>query len=490
MFTLPDVPGPFVVGATTFAIPLQQPQTIGAAKLRRTGGNTPREPALLLEEIVFTAFYPADIRKPSTDGTAPEKLKKAMDWVAKPVNKTIRGYAHFAKLPFWLSNVFMGCVASRLKLPVYPNVPLLDPTEASDDPQAQWPLVFFSHGLSGTRTTYSHLCIRLASQGKVVLAMEHRDGTAPVVTSHFEPASAEGKKRHKPKVKYYLHPEDVMYENQEEEQTKSAFRIDQLLFRRLETYLAFMAFSDLINARPRADIEKSLFGNIYTVWGPTCAELPRHSPLWQSWTTGRVQFKENIAIVGHSFGGASTLSIISNPPPSLPDTTSHIRFEPLPITHALVLDPWLEPLPTPGPAPHAGMPRAPHILVLNSEEFTLWDDHFARLAEVVRAWRRTGPGVDAQLLTFIRAKHVSFSDLGVIWPLGHLARDGRTFLRVTGDLALAFLANRTEEAIQGVTKREMEVEHVRKRTLKSAPPGTRRRRIVGGVGEVVVHDLS
>lgn len=96
------------------------------------------------------------------------------------------------------------------QIPVYPNVPILDPAESSDDPEAQWPLVFFSNGLSGTRTTYSHICIRLAAQGKVVLAMEHRDGTAPVVTSHFASAGDRGHKKHKPKVKYYLHPEDVL----------------------------------------------------------------------------------------------------------------------------------------------------------------------------------------------------------------------------------------------------------------------------------------
>ena len=89
MFSLPDVPGKFEVGATTFALPLNDPQAIGTAKLAKSSGNTPHEPALLLEEIVFTVFYPADIHSPSADGVPPEKLKKSMDWVPRSVTSLL-----------------------------------------------------------------------------------------------------------------------------------------------------------------------------------------------------------------------------------------------------------------------------------------------------------------------------------------------------------------------------------------------------------------
>jgi platelet-activating factor acetylhydrolase len=44
-----------------------------------------------------------------------------------------------------------------------------------------FPLVVFSHGLSGTRNTYSQMCQRLVSEGYVVLAVEHADGSGPCV---------------------------------------------------------------------------------------------------------------------------------------------------------------------------------------------------------------------------------------------------------------------------------------------------------------------
>jgi platelet-activating factor acetylhydrolase len=40
------------------------------------------------------------------------------------------------------------------------------------------PVVVFSHGLGGHRAVYSIICGELASQGYVVLAVEHADGTA------------------------------------------------------------------------------------------------------------------------------------------------------------------------------------------------------------------------------------------------------------------------------------------------------------------------
>jgi hypothetical protein len=41
-----------------------------------------------------------------------------------------------------------------------------------------FPVVLFSHGLGGHRSLYSMLCAELASQGYVVFAAEHADGTA------------------------------------------------------------------------------------------------------------------------------------------------------------------------------------------------------------------------------------------------------------------------------------------------------------------------
>ncbi len=100
---------------------------------------------------------------------------------------------------------------------------------------------------------------------------------------------------------------------------------------------------------------------------------------WLSaWTTGIVNTTNDIILAGHSFGGATVLSILQTPPPSSWIDT------PLSISKAIVLDPWLEPLPTPAPSKDKkDRPEVP-LLVINSEGFTLWETHFKRLVGVVK----------------------------------------------------------------------------------------------------------
>ena len=40
--------------------------------------------------------------------------------------------------------------------------------------KSKFPVVIFSHGIAGCRTSYSIICTELASQGLIVAAMEHR----------------------------------------------------------------------------------------------------------------------------------------------------------------------------------------------------------------------------------------------------------------------------------------------------------------------------
>lgn len=69
---LPESSGQFRVGATTFVTPVRPPRSVGSAKILNSTSNV-REPALQLEEVAFTAYYPADVGE----------RKKGLDWVIR-----------------------------------------------------------------------------------------------------------------------------------------------------------------------------------------------------------------------------------------------------------------------------------------------------------------------------------------------------------------------------------------------------------------------
>lgn len=84
MLFLPEIHGPFAVGAITFVTPVQPSRITGAAKLktRDSTSELPAEPALCLQEVAFTAYYPAKISS--------ETPKKGIPWLIRLVRLTTR----------------------------------------------------------------------------------------------------------------------------------------------------------------------------------------------------------------------------------------------------------------------------------------------------------------------------------------------------------------------------------------------------------------
>lgn len=65
------------------------------------------------------------------------------------------------------------------ELPVQKHATLLPASE-----KEQFPLVAYSHGLMGNSELYSYQAVSLASQGVLVLMVNHLDGSAPIAEHH------------------------------------------------------------------------------------------------------------------------------------------------------------------------------------------------------------------------------------------------------------------------------------------------------------------
>ncbi|KAH9071536.1 hypothetical protein EDB83DRAFT_2517349 [Lactarius deliciosus] len=258
--------GPYAVGAVTFTLPVRPTRIIGGAAVRTETGET--VPALRLEEVSFTAYYPVS---PNTT----ESRWNWLNWFPRPLAETVRGYSHFS-VPRYLHSSAMAigtlfwvaskgpCVRERPTTPK--NQGHMRGPNCSPEQRllAGVPGLWLS-SLMDLVGAGRHI----ASSGKVVLALEHRDGTCPITW----PLSGETGKRY---PHFYVKPDDVIRDNR-------------------EVYLTYSAFRELVQTGERGDLQ-------------TMDASPFD---WASWAGDWVRYDEGVSLVGHSFGGATVFAMLS-----------------------------------------------------------------------------------------------------------------------------------------------------------------------------------
>ncbi|KAF8709314.1 Platelet-activating factor acetylhydrolase, isoform II, partial [Rhizoctonia solani] len=458
---LPDYKGKFPVGVTTLTKPIRPSRVCGSARFNG-------RPALKLEEIAYGVYYPTTEDRPH--GT------RGVNWLPRPLHIATAGWAKFActypnDIFTWHKTTLTLTIFSQIllidtgplvylfarfiKLPVYADAPLRPQIESltSRDTDssaetltsstAKWPLVIFSHGLAGGRFTYSDYCGRLASQGMVVIALEHRDGSGPSVMPTDEETG-------KPIPKLYFQNDDISWE--EQPKGKLPLRVEQLKFRIREIYESYESFKHIVQGNRGDTVSMDNFSD------------------WDSFKD-QVDFSK-ILLTGHSFGGATSLSLLSSPPPE-----GHNQ---LPIDKVVLLDPWMDPLPLPGTLPVAYETRPP-LLIMNSEGFTLWKEHFEVLQQVVSDWRKSGGDECASLVTIVRSQHHYYSDFGAFMPFGKARELGLLVLDIAHKLTMAYNNGSLASELKG--KRSMEIKPIPGKDKY----GESKREIVGQPGEVIIH---
>ncbi|KZW03744.1 hypothetical protein EXIGLDRAFT_599304 [Exidia glandulosa HHB12029] len=408
---LPQLTGPYNVGLTTLVHDVSPPRKFGTAKLN---GD---DHVLEADAVVFNVFYPCDVPAAAKPDGAP--------WIDQPTHAAVAGTAHFTGVSQWAIWPLTLLYSSRLRIPVFEGAPLL---KAKD---GRWRVIIFSHGLAGSKTMYSQLVANLASQGYVVLALEHRDRSGMLFTTR------DGQPR------YYAKPDDIVWDNTDAH--KFALRVEQLEFRRFEVYTAFSVLKDLVSGS----------SSVHKLDGGAIDPSP-----W----SGGINCESEVVLAGHSFGACTLLSILSSPP-----LEGH---EPIPFSQALALDPWFEPLATPGPMPSNWTPDIP-LCVIDSEAFTIWKAHLAWAEELVGAWP-----AHASFFTFPKSKHETFSDVYCMVPFQR--KKFESIFAGILSLSHAFVEDRLPDAVKQLDAVPLEI-------VVEEKKGKTTRSLKGAAGQIIIH---
>ncbi|WVQ95156.1 hypothetical protein IAU59_002250 [Kwoniella sp. CBS 9459] len=439
---LPSATGPYAVGYVALSHSPIAPFAHQHPTHVETGS-----PALKVHEVAYSVFYPASNEGgKGWFGSGSKSSSMGVSWVPEPFWGVIKGYEKFlsgktgqppSRGMKWLAGT-LGYIAGRLKIPVYPFAPLLPPTAPSSSSSAsssslstRYPLVIFSHGLAGTRHTYSQFCAGLASEGYVVLSLEHRDGSGPAVCLPASEGAGggaeidtrdtkEGGALNESRVMHYIRQVDLKWA-EGDDKSLTHFRTLQLDIRSREIYEAYHSFKKLLT--PSTDISSSPKASASVSDSGLDKKGVERRNEWIKSLEGKVD-AEDLRLTGHSFGGGTVLHILQTPSPDplLPA---------LPVKQAIALDPWLEPIPLPSSSTKAH-PGMPPLLVINSVGFTEWSDHFRRLVGMVKE-------AEGWLMSVQGVGHQSFSDFPLLDPRSHA--QAKLLLNKIHDLSTAFLSH-------------------------------------------------
>ena len=268
----------------------------------------------------------------------------------------------------------------------------------------------FSHGLGGTKNAYSHLAGSLASHGMVVIAPEHRDGSAPISFIHSTAGLAKAVDyravSHKPSPR------------SDEDRNK------QLQIRLWELGLIHDALLNL-DSSPK---------QLHSVGAPASQDP---NPLSMFASALDVHTPGKISWSGHSFGAASVVQFIksvyyhqSRPsngykPLYCPNPASSLVSQVTPSTPVALLDLWAIPLlssPTsylwskPLPA-HCSKGGSPPLAIL-SESFFKWTSNLQETKRAILPRVGEPSALEAKPHIFypVSSAHLSQSDFGPLFP--------------------------------------------------------------------------
>ena len=405
--------------------------------------------------------------------------KARVPWLSRPRLWTSAGYAKWFKIPSPPVAAYLFATCMFTELPAIRNAPLLPPRTSSSnvssddktressssletpevkqntgDNEAPFPVVFFSHGLGGTRTVCSAICGELASSGYVVVAMEHRDGSCARTFVNMPPSPDAAKsnmntstgtsevgpglepplrvKKKKGGGDYYvvdyLFPEGNTWDTapNNDRGVDVEMRSAQLDMRLAEIREVHRVVG-LLNEGRGDEVAKA---NLRRKGNRGSSSRGLDGVDWAPWK-GRLQLDRDVTAMGHSFGGTTTIRLLRHP-------GSHFAW----VGQGILLDTWGMPIlddekdkedateteteteaetSAPAPAPNRrSSQKGRHgecskpLLSIGSEAFVYWQKNRTAIDRVCAEARRHGQ--PAWSLTLRGTAHLSQTDFGVLFP--------------------------------------------------------------------------
>ncbi|TFA98840.1 Platelet-activating factor acetylhydrolase [Trichoderma ghanense] len=400
----PEYTGPYKVGTIDVEIPASDLPS--PAPRPDNAGD--------VETVLFRVFYPAV-------ATSSEKL---ISWLPAPQRHYVSAYTKFMGVGHTLAELlsFLPRHLHYTSIPAHKNAAL----ESATTDNQRWPTVIFSHGLGGSRNSYSYVAGSLASHGVVVFCPEHRDGSA--VTSFVRVPGQSGRLSRRV-IPYNRISHDVSPEVYEAREAQLRIRLWELGLVH-EAILAMDAGRELNNLNLSTPSLSQFVGRLHV-----------HEP-------------GSIIFAGHSFGATTVYQFLKSTyyasapevaamekPLFTPAEDSNLRKQVTEKNVTMLLDMWCLPLLAPNSAPlynlplpiYADVPSAPGgtaLLAVESEAFFKWPEHLhatARLLSPDPSAKVVTPAIferpsgnklpEPNFFYVASSAHLSQSDFGILFPL-------------------------------------------------------------------------
>ena len=328
--------------------------------------------------VAFRIFYPCV--KPSRS-----EADRPVRWVPQPQRLTIAALMRFLGLRERAAGA-MSYVTQQfywIKLRAHRNAQLFDPPTSN----GRWPVTFFSHGLAGSRNAYSYVCGDLASNGMIVIALDHRDGSSPI---QYVRETAESEAHVVYPVKISHEPCDEVYEARDK----------QLRIRLWEISMAYEALMKIDAGQEIENLDSNT----------SRRRKERVEVLWQFDGKLDIHRAGKVTWAGHSFGAVTMTQLLkriyyssersgeAGKPLISPNADAAILHQIMPESPVILLDMWGLPLQSPNqvflwekplPSYAVGGPQGANILSVLSEAFSRWEDNLNINKHIVAAPSRS-----------------------------------------------------------------------------------------------------